>query len=402
MEITKIECIPVSLPIKKPHFMASPGTKPIKGKDDVVVKVHTDEGIVGIGESGLPMPRRGDTVESIMGIINRVFGPQILLGEDPFNIEKIVAKMDTVAKGNNQAKTAIDFALHDIMGKKLGVPVYKLLGGLSNEKVPMRCTLKELVGRETPQQLAERAVKLLEGTGTRAIKVKVARVGATVEEDVNNVKAVREAIDPDVMVMIDTNEGWDYCTALRTLKKMKNLDIDHVEQPVPWWDIDGLARLRRSQDIPVWSDESGAELSQVLEIIQKDAVDGLQIKISCIGGLLKAKKWVSICQAADLPVKLGMMGGSGLTAAAQIHFTAANEWMGRWPAHGNLNFLELHEEALDTVSTPIKDDLVINVPRYEKGFMYPPDGPGLGVELNEALLRELLIRGMSPTVIGKK
>jgi L-Ala-D/L-Glu epimerase len=393
MKITKIECIPVNIPRKKEKL----GRDEVRVTDNVVVvKVHTDEGIIGIGESGLPCARRGDTMGSVMGAITSVFGPKILIGEDPFNIEKIVAKMGSLVKGNMQAKTAIDFALYDIVGKATGVPLYKLLGGLSREKVP--CVF---MGRNqpSPEKVAEESAKAIE-FGYSGVKYHCAR-GKTVDEDLEYLKAIREAIGPDAKLFACGNEGWHYFQALEALKKMEPLNLCHFEQPVPWWDFDSLARLRHKQSIPIWSDESAQELSQVLQLIQMDAVDGMFFKVTCVGGILNSLKWVSICQAAGLPVNLGSMGGTAITAAAQIHFLAAVEWMGRSTLHGNVSFLALHN-VQDTVSKPIEDDLVINVPRYEKGYMYPPEGPGLGVELNEELLSKWTSKSMSSVVIGKK
>jgi len=137
MKITKIECIPVSIPFAKPMKMGL-GTASVS--DAVIIKIHTDEGITGICETGDTSPwYMGESQDSIMYNINKVFAPNILLGEDPFNIERIIARMDKAAKLNNQAKAVVDYALHDIMGKALGVPVYKLLGGLSNERIPLAC-----------------------------------------------------------------------------------------------------------------------------------------------------------------------------------------------------------------------------------------------------------------------
>jgi L-Ala-D/L-Glu epimerase len=393
MKITKIECIPVNLPAKTPKVLRD---EVRLGGSVVVVKMHTNEGITGIGESGLPLARRGDTVGSIMGAITGVFAPKILIGEDPFNIEKIVAKMGSLVKGNMPAKAAIDLALYDIVGKALGVPLYKLLGGLSREKVPCVFMARN---KPSPQKIGETAAAAL-AAGYYGIKYHCAR-SVTLEEDMEILKAIREAIGPEGKLFACANEGWHYFQALEALKRMEPLNLCHVEQPVPWWDFDSLARLRHRQSIPIWSDESAQELSQVLQLIRMDAVDGLFFKIAAVGGILNAQKWVSLCQAAGLPVNMGSMGGSAITSVAGIHFLAANEWMGRSSLHGNIGFLGLHD-ALDTVSKPIEDDLVINVPRYEKGYMYPPDGPGLGVEINEKLLSKWIIPGMSPIVIGKK
>ena len=244
--------------------------------------------------------------------------------------------------------------------------------------------------------MAAEAVKLLKA-GFHSLKVKV---GAhTAEEDIENVRAVREAAGSGVKIFIDANGAWDYNQALGILKRMEKYDLFMAEQPVPWWDIDGLARLRKKVGIPIFPDESAAELKDILEIIKKDAADGLFLKVVKAGGLLKSQKWVSIAKAAGLPVVCGCMLGAGFEAAAQAHFIVANEWMGKLE-HENLGPLHIHD-ILDTVTVSIKDDIAIPLPRYEKGFLYPPDGPGLGVELNEEVITKLVTPGKSPTVTSK-
>lgn len=390
MKITKIECIPVSMRFAKPMKMGG-GTA--ECADAVVVKIHTDEGITGIAETGDTSPwYMGESQDSIMHNINKVFGPQILLGEDPFNIERIVARMDKAAKVNNQSKAVIDYALHDIMGKALGVPVYKLLGGLSNEKIALAFVMSSGTADEVGSE-----GKSLVKAGFKGLKLKVG--ARTPDEDVELVAALRAAVGGGIKIMIDANGGWLYHQALYVLKKVARYDIYVAEQPVPWWDIDGLARLRRKVDVPIFPDESAAELNDLIKIIQRDAADGFFLKVPKAGGILKSQKWVSIAQSANLPVMCGCMINSGLGAAVEAHFLAATEWMGKieQEAIGPLNLYNVP----DTVSTPLKNDLAVNVPRYEKGFLYPPHGPGLGVELNEAAVKKLATPGKSPTAIGK-
>ena len=390
MKITKIECIPVSIRFAKPMKMGG-GTADCA--DAVVVKIHTDEGITGISETGDTSPwYMGESQDSIMHNINKVFGPQILLGEDPFNIERIVARMDKAAKLNHQSKAVIDYALHDIMGKALGVPVYKLLGGLSNPRIALAFVMSSGTAEEVGAE-----GKALVKAGFKGLKLKVG--ARTPDEDIELVAALRAAVGNKIKIMIDANGGWLYHQALYVLQRVAKYDIFVAEQPVPWWDIDGLARLRRKVDVPVFPDESAAELNDLIKIIEKDAADGLFLKVPKAGGILKSRKWVSIAQAANLPVMCGCMIDSGLGAAAEAHFLAATEWMGKieQEAIGPLNLYNIH----DTVSAPLKNDLAVKVPRYENGFLYPPDGPGLGVELNEAAVKKLATPGKSPTVIGK-
>jgi L-alanine-DL-glutamate epimerase-like enolase superfamily enzyme len=389
MKITKIECIPISLKFAKPVVMSGGAEA---ASHVVLVKIYTDEGITGISETGGTSPwYMGESQDSIMHNINNVYG-NILLGEDPFNIETIVSRMDKAAKGNNQSKAVIDYALHDIMGKALGVPVYKLLGGLANEKV----ALAFVMSSGTVEEVSAEG-KALVKAGFKGIKLKVG--ARSPDEDIEMVGALRAAVGNNIKLMIDANGGWQYHQALYILQRVAKYDIFVAEQPVPWWDLDSLARLRRKVDVPIFPDESAVELNDLIKIIKMEAADGFFLKIPKAGGILKSQKWVSIAQAANLPVMCGCMVNSGIGAAVEAHFLAATAWMGKieQEAIGPLNLYNIS----DTVTNPLKNDLAVKVPRYEKGFLYPPDGPGFGVELNEKAVKQFATPGKSQTVIGK-
>jgi L-Ala-D/L-Glu epimerase len=388
MKITQIECIPVTLKLKRPVIMSGGA---LTGSICVVVKIHTDEGITGIADSGGTSEwYSGETQESIMALIKNYYAPKALLGEDPFNIEKILAKLDHIAKNNNQSKAVIDYALHDIMGKKLGVPVYKLLGGKAIDKMAMGYVMSVTNIKET---VAE-ATRLVDA-GFKMVKVKVG--GHPDEEDVEAVHQIYLAVGARAQVQIDANGGWTYFQALQNLKKMERDNITLAEQPVPWWDVDGLARLRRKLNIPIFADESATELKQLMEIIQKDAADGFFIKVAKAGGIRKAKRWSSIARAANLTVMCGCMVGSGLEAAAQAHFLISDDWMKHLLSE-NIGPLHIHD-LTDTVSVDIKNDLAKTLPRYENGYMYVPEGPGLGLEFNEEIIPSLISPGLKPIVI---
>ena len=143
------------------------------------------------------------------------------------------------------------------------------------------------------------------------------------------IAAVREAVGGKTKVMIDANGGWMYHQALYVLQRVAKYDVFLCEQPVPWWDIEGLARLRRKVDVPVFADESAAELGHLLQILKKEAADGFFLKVPKAGGILKSRRWVSIAQAANMPVMCGCMVNSGLGCAAEAAFLGATEWMGR-------------------------------------------------------------------------
>jgi L-alanine-DL-glutamate epimerase-like enolase superfamily enzyme len=390
MRITKVECIPVSIPFAKPIVMSG---GPATQSDAVVIKIHTDEGITGVGETGdTSLWYMGESQDSIMYNLTKVFAPQMLIGEDPFNIETIVAKMDKATRANSQSKALVDYAIHDLMGKALGVPVYKLLGGLSNPKI----ALAFVMSSGTAEAVGAEGRALVEA-GFRGLKLKVGAQAP--DEDIEMIGALRAAVGNKVKVMIDANGGWMYHEALYVLQRVAKYDVYVAEQPVPWWDIDGLARLRRKVDVPIFADESAAELGHLLQIIEKDAADGFFLKVPKAGGILKSRRWVSVAQAANLPVMCGCMINSGLGSAAEAAFLGATAWMGRieQEAIGPLNLYNIY----DTVSAPIENDLAKKAPRYEKGFLYPPDGVGLGVELDEDSLAKLGTPGKKPVIIGK-
>lgn len=389
MRITKVDCIPVSIPFVKPMVMSGGAAT---RADAVVLKIHTDEGITGVAETGdTSLWYMGESQDSIMYNLTRVFAPHLLLGEDPFSVERIVARMDKAARANNQSKAVVDYALHDLMGKALGVPVYQLLGGLSNPRIPLAYVMSsgsaEAVGAEG---------RGLVKAGFKALKLKV---GAQAPEaDLDMIAALREAVGPRVKLIIDANGGWMYQEALHVLRKAASYDLYLAEQPVPWWDIEGLARLRRKVDVPIFADESAAEPGHVLEIIKQEAADGLFLKVPKAGGLLKARRWVAVAQAANLPVMCGCMINTGLGSAAEAALLAAMEWLGHieQEAIGPLNLYNV----FDTVSAPLPNDLAVRPPRYEGGFLYPPDGPGLGVELDETVLQRVLTPGKQAVVVS--
>ena len=385
MKITKVEAIPISTPMKRAQLMRGATLARIDG---LVLKLHTDEGLVGIAEAGDTSSwYRGETQDSIMAMICDFFAPKILLGEDPTKIEKIVGRMDTLARDNNQAKATVDFALHDLVGKMLGVPVYTLLGGKTIDRIPLGLVL----GAGAPEEVAQEALKVLE-EGYAFVKLKS---GHSPKGDIAMVKEVRAAVGDEVDLFIDINGAWTYDQALLAIRGMEKYNLSKIEQPLPAWDIEGMARLRGKVATPIYADESAQELHDLQAIINKGAADGLMIKMQKAGGLLKAQRWLTMARLANMPVICGCMVASGLEASPATHLLAANEWISRFPQE-NAGPLHLHD-CLN--SKGIKDDLALNPPRYEGGYLYPNDGPGLGIDVNEDLLKRLATPGKPGRVV---
>lgn len=382
MKIVKVEVIPVTSPLPKPFYM--PETK-ITGIDSVILKLTTDDGLVGVADSGDTSTwYRGEIQETMIGMIMGHIAPRILLGEDPRNIEKIVGRMDTLIRDNNQAKFLVDAALHDLKGKVYGMPVYQLLGGRTIEAQKEGWVCSAGPGRK----VADEALEALKN-GYGLIKLKIGT--GTIKDDVDLVAAVREAIGPDVRLTVDVNGFWNYDRALRTMRKLDAYDLECVEQPLPHWDIEGMARLRGQIRTPVFADEAAQELHHLKELIDRRACDGLFIKVEKAGGLVRAQRWLTMARLADMPVMCGCMIGSGLEASASCHLWVSNQWASQFIAE-NTGPMTIH--GTWAIEDPSKfEGICVNQPIVKDGAMYPNEGPGFGIELNEEFIAGNITKG---------
>ncbi len=383
--IAKVECIPVSTPLKKPVIM--PNTR-ITSIDSVVLKLTAEDGTVGFSDSGDTSSwYRGELQESIIGMIANVIAPRILLGQNPCAIEKIVGKMDLLVRDNNQAKATVDFALHDLKGKLLGVPVYELLGGRTTEAARQGWVLS--AGK--PEDVAAEA-KRAKDVGFALFKMKIGY--GTLQDDIDMVHAVRATVGPDAYLTIDANGFWSYEKALHIIRKIDSAGLDLIEQPLAHWDIEGMARLRAAVKTPIYADESAQELHNLKEIIDRRAADGLFIKLQKAGGLVKAQRWLTMARLAGLPVHCGCMIGSGLEHSPAAHLWVANEWATQG-LNESIGPLMIHG-TLESRHIEPGTDIALNIPKFEGGLCYPNEGVGFGIELNDAFLA----RNRTPGKLG--
>lgn len=383
--IVKVECFPVSTPLKKPVIM--PNTR-ITSIDSVVLKLTAEDGTVGFSDSGDTSSwYRGELQESIIGMIANVIAPRILLGENPCAIEKIVGQMDLLVRDNNQAKATVDFALHDLKGKLLGVPVYELLGGRTTEAARQGWVLS--AGK--PEDVAAEA-KRAKDIGFALFKMKIGY--GTLQDDIDMVHAVRDTVGPDAYLTIDANGFWSYEKALHIIRKIDSAGLDLIEQPLPHWDIEGMARLRAAVRTPIYADESAQELHHLKEIIDRRASDGLFIKLQKAGGLVKAQRWLTMARLAGLPVHCGCMIGSGLEHSPAAHLWVANEWATQG-LNESIGPLMIHG-TMESKHIEPGTDIALNIPKFERGLCYPNEGLGFGIELND----DFLVRNRTPGKLG--
>ena len=313
MKITDMKVHMMQVPLVRP-FRISLGV--ITHAVSCLVEIETDAGITGYGE-GSPGPLI--TGENLPGTVEtlRVFREK-LIGMDPRDIEGINAVMNRAVAYAGTAKAAVDIACHDILGKAAGLPLYKLLGGLSNT-----IETDMTVGIDTPELMAG-AAKEHVAAGFRVIKTKV---GTNIADDIARVKAIREAVGDDVKIRLDANQGWHAREAVELLKRLNEYDIELVEQPVRRFDFEGLKYVTANSPVPVMADESCWDSKDALRLVSERAVDFINIKLMKCGGLWEAKKIVNIAEAAGVEIMLGCMAeesGIAINAAAALGAALGN------------------------------------------------------------------------------
>ena len=369
MRIREVLVSSLEIPMKK-TFATS------RAKQDVakhiVVQLFSDDGLVGIGE-GAPRPHiSGETIESAFLIVEKYLGP-LLVGKDPRHIAAIHRDMDQRIELNPAAKCAIDLALYDLLGKRLDVPVYELLGGRTKDSLHINgtCDVQE---PELVSEILKRRVK----EGFRySIKVKV---GTDPTKDIERIRIAREAIGEEIHLIADANQGWDVATAIRVLRRMEAFDLQVAEQPVYWRDLCGLAKVTRSTRSSVMADEAVWSPHDAMQVIQMKAAHMINIKLIKSGGLYDAQKIVSMAHAADMTCMVGCTLETSILCAAQAHLAMASE---------NVVYI-------DSLTPP---EFLVEDPaeglRWSEDQVILPDRPGLGVELNESTMNRYVTRKVS-------
>jgi muconate cycloisomerase len=379
MKITEIETLPIRLPTRRVHQWASLTTSI---GVYVIIKLVTDEGLVGLGEApvlkdwgGDHMKYYGETPKTTVHVINDILAPA-LIGQDPYQIADLHSLMDKAIKGYPYCKAAIDMALYDVVGKALEVPAYQLLGGCYRQRV----TVAHSIGLMEIDKAVEEALQVKE-EGIKTIKLKG---GQERKRDVELVKQIRKAVGPDIQIAVDANQGYPTPkVAVETIKAMEEYGIRYMEQPVEG--IDSMAEVAQRVDIPIMADESAWTPQDVLEIIRKKGADLISIYTTKPGGLFKAKKVAAVAEAAGLQCNVNGSVETGVGNAANLHLAAST-------AVASL-------ACVIPVSTPkgkgkrgiagiyYQDDIVADPFDYVDGDILVCSKPGLGVVLDEEKLR---------------
>lgn len=361
VKIREIETIPLHLPFGTPFQIAA-------AKRDflevLIVRIHTDQGVYGIGETQA-WRRQGsaELLPNLMHSIHDQFAP-LLIGRSPFDINAIMHDLNQTLYNSLYAQAAIGDALYDLVGKFLNVPVHALLGGKCRDRVRVGAVLSM---KPTEQELAEAAQSFFD-RGFRHLGLKI---GLDPAADLRNAKALRDRFGDDIVLRVDANASMNFDAAQRLLRKLEPFDIDAAEQPVAIWDIDGLAALARAVDMPIMADESVSTDHSLLDVIKKRAATVVQTKTAKNGGIHYIRKLWALAQASGMRIYPGNHPSTSVATSAVAQMCAASP--------------EPVMEGVFAVgvSGALADDVVENPIRPIDGEIPVPDGPGLGVTLDE-------------------
>jgi muconate cycloisomerase len=376
VKITSVETILVRVPIK-PALAIRSGRGGVHDTSPfLLVKVHTDEGLVGLGEASCTPRWSGEDQVSVAHFIGAYFGPA-LIGRDPTRIDETSGAAFPLVAGNAFTKAAVEMALWDLAAKAAGRPVYELLGG----KVRESAATKWSVSGRPPAEAAEIA-RRAKDRGFRAMKVKV---GLGVDDDVARVAAVREAVGPDIKLGVDANGGWnDPAAAIAAIERLKPLGIAFVEQPVWAGDPEEMAAVRREAGLPIIADESIYSLGDARQLARAGACDVFSIYIGKSGGIGPAKALADFALERGIACTIGSNLELGVGSAAMLHLAVAHR--GIVPDHYPCDIIGPHYYEDDILREPLD---------IGGGRAIPPDGPGLGVELDEGKVEKYRMRKSS-------
>jgi len=372
-KISKVEVLSLEKPLTERFWMAN---SPIGGyhpkASRLIVTIHTEGGLMGHGEGsggGADLFRKGFA--------------DLLIGEDPFMVGKIWEKMFAATYGREpstrgwaqtgiiSAMAPVDAALYDMMSKACGLPVYKFLGAY-RDTVPAYVTggyYRE--GKGIPDLVEE--IHGYVSQGYNAIKLKVGAIsaGVSVDDDYQRVKAVRQAVGPNVKLMLDANQGWDVPTAIRASNKMYDLDITWLEEPLHWYDdVEPLKQVKLNTRIPLASGEHELTRWGARRLMETGALDVMQFDCNAHAGITEWRKVASM--ASMMFIKM-----------APHHEPVL---------HGHLLASIPNGYILESFANPDRDPFWFEIydrkPRIEKSMLYLDDTPGFGIEFNQAALKK--------------
>ena len=353
MKITHVEAWPVKMPLATPYTIAY---ETVDSATNVFVRLETDGPHVGYGCAAPDPIVTEESPESVLEVIKDTAEP-ILKGADPVRVGLQHHRLRPQLRPHPAASAALDMALHDLLGKVCGLPLWQLLGGYRSS-IATSITIGILPATETVD-----SARSFVAQGFRSLKLKG---GRSVDEDVDRVLRVREAVGPRVEIRFDANQGYTVAQARDFVTRSRKAKVTILEQPTPKGETALLAEVTRGVPIAVMADESLMGLRDAFRLAKKDVVDMVNVKLMKIGGIYEALQINAVARAAGYEVMVGCMDEAALAIAAGLHFALSRE---------NVAFADL-DGHLDLQGDPSSGAVILR-----SGTLYPTKAPGLGFDL---------------------
>jgi len=366
--IKEVEVIPLRIPFVRP-FKLSRGYvgRPGQPGEHIYVKLVTSDGEVGWGEARPMHTWMYETMESVYTSIKRYLAP-ILIGKEPYDLSRIHEEMDkvltpVVSSGQPFAKSAVDIALHDLIGKLVGLPLHRLIGGKTRDYVEMSALISG-----DPESISEYAREMLR-KGFRCFKLKIM---GDVDEDCKCIRALRDSIGDGGQIWLDANQAYSSLRLAWLLKEIKDVgNIICIEQPVPTTDFHGLRRIARMSPIPIAVDESLFSHYDLLKLITMEALDALVLKVAK-SGIRNSLKIYYLAEAGGIDCLGSGMTESGVGFTASIHLYSVVKVVA----------------PVDTNGPQFLSDLLVRGIEIEGPRVKVPEKPGLGIKVDESKIEE--------------
>ena len=366
MKITKIELSHISIPFAIPYKL-SKTYGILHDAHAIIFKVHTDEGIVGLGEANPMRPFTPETPTSVMKVTLDMIAPH-LMGQDPTRMAMVESTLDDIVDGHLTARGAVNMALYDIIGKANNISIHTLLGGLRHVKLPLLFG----VGSGTPEETIAVIEAQIE-TGCRCFMIKMGAL--PIADEIKRVIAVREQFGDQISIIVDANQGWEVAEAIEFIDGINGYQPDLIEQPIKRGDMEGLKRIHEHSPFLLSADESVSTVSDAATLIREKAVDVFSIKISKNGGLDKSRQIAQMADGFGLKCLMNSMLEFGITQAASLQLGCTLS-----------NLIDLGH-AYGSVLR-MSDDITDFGQNISEAVVTVPSASGLGVTLDEEKLKK--------------
>lgn len=361
LRISDIKIYKYDIPLREVFKIA---TMSLTDANNVLIKIETNEGVVGWGE-GAPFHALVGETQAITFAAAKEF-KEILIGKNPLEIDSIVKLMDLHLPHNTTLKSAIDMALYDIAAKVAGMPLYLFLGG---QKRVIETDMT--IGICNPEEAGKKALAIV-ARGFNIIKVKL---GLNDKDDYRRLENISNAVGENVALRIDANQGWDRMKAKRNLDAFKAFNIEFCEQPCRVNDVNGTQFVSNNTSIPIMADESLFSPFEALKLINDNITPYFNIKFSKSGGINNAIKIAHIAEAGAIPSMIGCMSESRLGLTAAAHFGLSSPI---------IKFFDL-DSHLEHSIDPIEGGMTIT-----NGIIEVPDEPGIGAKPDNEFLKTII------------